>query len=181
MIGDCIRCFGTSAEESITRRLNKSFAEQVVLCFKPVLWGSRKCCLLEPSRMWELSLCSSPKGPGFWSAAPLASRPLNSHTAHQPALPWNTYLLLPWSLRLKPRRPGFDTWVGKIPWRRKWQPTPVFLPGKSYGWRSLVGYSPVRSGRKESDTTEWLQFHFSWATYWWWTSWDLCCGEVAES
>ena len=36
----------------------------------------------------------------------------------------------------------FDPWVGKIPWRRKWQPTLVFLPGKSYGQRSLVGYSP---------------------------------------
>ena len=40
------------------------------------------------------------------------------------------------------RRPWFDPWVGKISWRRKWQPTPVFLPGKSHGWRSLVGYSP---------------------------------------
>ena len=39
-------------------------------------------------------------------------------------------------------RPGFDPWVGKIPWRRKWQPTPVFLPGKSHGQKSLVGYSP---------------------------------------
>ena len=37
---------------------------------------------------------------------------------------------------------GFDPWVGKIPWRRKWQPTPVFLPGKSHRQRSLVGYSP---------------------------------------
>ena len=36
---------------------------------------------------------------------------------------------------------GFYPWVGKIPWRRKWQPTPVFLPGKSHGQRSLVGYS----------------------------------------
>ena len=44
--------------------------------------------------------------------------------------------------------------MGKIPWRRKCQPTPVFLPGKPHGWRSLVGYSPW--GRKESDTTEWL-------------------------
>ena len=43
---------------------------------------------------------------------------------------------------LQCRRPGFDPWVGKIPWRRKWQPTPVFLPGKSYGQRRLVGYSP---------------------------------------
>ena len=34
-----------------------------------------------------------------------------------------------------------DPWVGKMPWRRKWQPTPVFLPGKSHGQRSLVGYT----------------------------------------
>ena len=37
---------------------------------------------------------------------------------------------------------GFDPWVGKIPWSRKWKPTPVFLPGKFHGQRSLVGYSP---------------------------------------
>ena len=37
---------------------------------------------------------------------------------------------------------GFDPWGGKIPWRRKWQPTPVLLPGKFHGLRSLVGYSP---------------------------------------
>ena len=41
----------------------------------------------------------------------------------------------------------------EVPWRRKWQSTPVLLPGKSHGQRSLVGYSPW--GRKESDTTEW--------------------------
>ena len=43
--------------------------------------------------------------------------------------------------------------------RRQWQPTPVLLPGKSHGWRSLVGCSPW--GRKEPDTTERLHFHFS--------------------
>ena len=43
-------------------------------------------------------------------------------------------------IRLQCGRPGFDPWVGKIPWRRKWQPTPVFLPGESHGRRSLVGY-----------------------------------------
>ena len=37
---------------------------------------------------------------------------------------------------------SMDAWVEKIPWRRKWQPTPVFLPGESHGQRSLVGYSP---------------------------------------
>ena len=36
-------------------------------------------------------------------------------------------------------RPGFDPWVGKIPWRRKWQPTPVSLSGEFHGQRSLVG------------------------------------------
>ena len=46
-----------------------------------------------------------------------------------------------------------------IPWRRQWQATPVLLPGKSHGWRSLVGCSPW--GRYESDATEWLHFHFS--------------------
>ena len=49
--------------------------------------------------------------------------------------------------------------------RRQWHPTPVLLPGKSHGWRSLVGYSPW--GRWESDTTERLPFHFS----------LLCIGE----
>ena len=56
------------------------------------------------------------------------------------------------------RRPGFNPWIGKIPWRRKWQPTPVLLPGKSHGWRNLAGYSPW--GRNELDTTERLHFHF---------------------
>ena len=45
----------------------------------------------------------------------------------------------------------FNLWVGKIPWRRAWQPTPV-LPGESHGQRSLVGYSPW--GHKESDMIE---------------------------
>ena len=55
------------------------------------------------------------------------------------------------------RRRVLDPWVGKIPWSRKWQPTAVFLPGKSHGQRSLVAYSP--QGHKESDTTE-QHFHF---------------------
>ena len=61
---------------------------------------------------------------------------------------------LPWWLRGKEstcqcRRHGFDPWVGKIPWRRKWQLTPVFLPGKCHGQRSLAGCSP--RGHEESD------------------------------
>ena len=49
------------------------------------------------------------------------------------------------------KRHRFDPWVGKIPWRKKRQSTPVFLPGKAHGQRSLVGYSPW--GHKESDVT----------------------------
>ena len=46
---------------------------------------------------------------------------------------------------------GFDPWVMKIPWRRSWQPTPVFLPGESHRQRSLASYSPW--GLQESDMT----------------------------
>ena len=75
------------------------------------------------------------------------------------------------------RETGFDPWVRMIPWRRKWQSTPVLLPGKSHGQRSLLGNSSW--GHKELDMTEWLHFtslqswfqlvllpaqHFSWCT-----------------
>ena len=56
-----------------------------------------------------------------------------------------------------PRGSGFDPWVGQIPWRREWQPTPVFLPGEFHGQRSLVGYSLW--GCKESDMTEATNTH----------------------
>ena len=52
------------------------------------------------------------------------------------------------------RRSSFDLSVRKIPWRRKWQPTPVLLPGKSHGQRSLVGYNTAQEATKESDRTE---------------------------
>ena len=63
---------------------------------------------------------------------------------------------LPWWLSGKEsacqcRRCGFDPWVGKMPWRSKWQPTLVFLLGEFHGQRCLEGYSPW--GLKESDTT----------------------------
>ena len=50
------------------------------------------------------------------------------------------------------KKRGFDPWVGKIPWSRKWQPTPVSLTGKSHGQRNLVGCSPL--GCKELGTTK---------------------------
>ena len=53
----------------------------------------------------------------------------------------NNTLVAQWSA-CQCRRHGFDPCVRKIPWKRRWQPTPVFLPGKSRGQRSLMGYSP---------------------------------------
>ena len=62
-------------------------------------------------------------------------------------------------------RPGFNPWIRKMPWKRKWQPTSVFLPGELHGQKSLAGYSPWAC--KESDTNEWLThiyFAFQWNT-----------------
>ena len=72
---------------------------------------------------------------------------------------WQVYTLqgFPGGSEVKASACNVEDWVRKIPWRRKWQPTPVFLPGGSHGQRSLVGYSP--RGRKELDTTEQLHFH----------------------
>ena len=86
--------------------------------------------------------------------------PLTQHSWH--STPVIVPFPLPWWLSGKEstcqcRRGRFNPWVGKIPWRRKWQLTPVFLPGKFHGQRSLVGYSPC--GHKESDTTEWACTH----------------------
>ena len=78
---------------------------------------------------------------------------------------------------MRHRRFRFDHWVMKIPWRREWPPTPVFLPEKSQGQRSLTGYSPW--GRKESDTTEQLSkyAHSSliWVFPWWLSGKDSAC------
>ena len=67
---------------------------------------------------------------------------------------WEFLWLRRLSVCLQCGRPGLDPWVGKIPWRRKWQSTPVLLPRKSHGQRSLVGYSPW--GRKELEKGSYL-------------------------
>ena len=79
------------------------------------------------------------------------------------------------------RRRGFNPWIRKMLWRRKWQPTPVFLPGKFHGQRSLAGSGPW--GRTESDTTEQLSVHthtrllmllFLFRSIWWSASTCAC-------
>ena len=80
-------------------------------------------------------------------------------------------LLFPWvslmTQRVKHLPAIQETWVRSLGWEdpleKEMEPTPVFLPGESHGWRSLVGYSPL--GRKELDTTEQLHFHFSFTFY----------------
>ena len=62
------------------------------------------------------------------------------------------------------KRLRFDLWVRTIPWRRKWQPTPMFFPGKSHIHGRLAGCSP--RGRKESDTPEWLSAALAGSSLW---------------
>ena len=89
--------------------------------------------------------------PPFWTSFPCRSPKRTKEN-----FSCCTILLQVWlrqsRICLQCKRPGFDPWGGKIPWRREWQPTPVFLPGEFHGQRSLVGYSP--QGHKELDTTE---------------------------
>ena len=84
-----------------------------------------------------------------WQVDSLPPAVWEAQSLHSLGLLWQ---LSQQRIRLQCRRPRFSPWVGKIPWRRKWQPTLVFLPGKSHGQRGLVGYSPW--GCKESDTTQ---------------------------
>ena len=65
---------------------------------------------------------------------------------------WTSLVAQTVRIHLQWGTPGFDPWVGKIPWRRAWQATPVFLPGEAHGQSSLVGRSPW--GCKELDMTE---------------------------
>ena len=102
------------------------------------------------SRLRDAFLLGRPReGWGWWQVFPSSGFVANQG---QQLLWW----LRGWSICLQCGRPRFDPWVGRIHWRRKWQPTPVLLPGEFHGRRSLGGCSP--QGHKESDTTEWLHF-----------------------
>ena len=77
------------------------------------------------------------------------------------------------------RRLGFDPWVGKIPGRRAWQPTPVFLPGESHGQRSVVNYSP--RGHKESHTAARLSTHMPYRSLPETKRDGECCNKVSQT
>ena len=76
-------------------------------------------------------------------------------------LPW---WLSQWRVCLQCRRPGFNPWVRKIPWRRKWQPTPLFLLGKFHGQRSLAGYSPW-SCKSRIRLSDWTTMIYLWPQF----------------
>ena len=95
--------------------------------------------------MWIINLDQCFHGKQVW--VPLAAPPAMAPRARPEAV---------WRGKLRPDICGSLT---SISWRRQWHPTPVLLPGKSHGQRSLVGCRPW--GREEPDTTERLHFHFS--------------------
>ena len=82
---------------------------------------------------------------------------LLSHSG-KPSIRWHSGKIIHYQGR-RCKKCGFDPWIGKILWERKWQPTPIFLLGKLQGQRSLTGYSPWAC--KVSDTTEWLSTDLS--------------------
>ena len=143
---------------------NRGWSGKVTCCMIPTIWQSGKGKAMESVRR-SAALRGGRRRTTRWSARIVTVEKVlygtamvdtwyyafaqNHRTVQHKGLPW---WLRRKSICLQCWRPGFDPWVGKIPWRREWQPTPVLLPGKSHGQRSLVGYSPW--GHKESVTTE---------------------------
>ena len=120
------------------------------------MWKLRNCSQMCDIFLFNRYLLSTHTMPG--NILHVTDTVVNNLCHHRNYILCDCPQVLGWSVCLKCGRHSFNPWVGKIPWRRKWQPTPVLLPGKSHGLRSLVGYSPW--GCKESDTTERLHFHF---------------------
>ena len=140
-------CVGiTNGEEAQTRAQAQA----------QVSWGGDGCPLLPPLHLFRFALRAAPREQGCAMKHTVNRSYLLLEAEERSSLidTWlfrhQLYLaqlrllwwVSRWRIRLQCSRQGFDPWVGKIHWRRKWQPTPVFLPGKSHGQRSLVGYSP---------------------------------------
>ena len=101
--------------------------------------------------IWQCYSLSSPHPPlPPWVPKPVLYVFISGRNFREQGLPW----WLSWlRVCLQCGRPGFDLWVGKIPWSREWLPTPVFWSGEFHGVHSPWG-------DKELDTTEWLSLHF---------------------
>ena len=113
--------------------------------------GAPICHLRDENRQWTYSFCHIPYRHHH---TPTHARTIRS----TPTSAWASLVAQMVKNLPAMRRPGFSPWVGKILWRRSWQPTPVFLPGEFHGQRSLEGYSA--RGHKELDTIEQLTLTF---------------------
>ena len=120
-------------------------------------------CIFDPELLTESSfwLCDSVRAPRVRGPnKEVGLRHVCQAGAKQEYRHHSKYLNTPWASQVAQWerqwryqwRRGLDPWVRKIPWRREWQPTPVFLPGEPHGQKNLVGYSPW--SWKESDMTE---------------------------
>ena len=162
-----------SESESVSRSVESDCLQTHGLYSSPVssVHGISQARILE----WvAISFSRGSSRPRNWTQVSCTGKWILYHWAtrevHLPLYTHKKTLCPPWWLswwRLYPQRgrPGFNPWVGKIPWRREWQPTPVFWPGEFHGQGSLAA---VHGVAEESDTTEWLSLSLS----------DICVRET---
>ena len=101
---------------------------------------------------WRTPWTEEPGGLQSIAKSPTQLKWLSMHTCSLHGFPAGAGSKeLAWQYK-RCKRLRFDPWVGRIPWRTAWQPTPASLPGESHGWRNLSGYGP--QGRIELDRTE---------------------------
>ena len=115
--------------------------------------------VLIPGRLGSALGLLGPRDPVYWFQGSVYSQgQLRAPTQWKSGWELMEHLLPRWlcgkESACRCRRHEFDPWVRKIPWRKEWLPTSVFLPGEFHGQRSLASYSPW--GHKESDTTKQL-------------------------
>ena len=108
-----------------------------------MLWTEYLCPL---NSHWDSHVAQLVKNPPAMQESPVRflgwEDPLEKGKATHSSILGLPLWLSWYRIHLQCRSPGFDPWVGKIPWRREWLPTAILLPGKSHGQQSLVGYSP---------------------------------------
>ena len=141
--------------------VSRSLSSAALICAKTLIRGHWSVKRTRSGTGWngrhegipQLQTCPGTGGGGVLGKG-AASCSLSSLLPLAIKPPWDSLVaqMVKKKFCLQCGRPGFHPWVWKIPWRKEWQPTPVFLPGEFHGQRSQAGYSPW--GRKESDKTE---------------------------